>query len=113
MSGLKQKEDSLRKNESNANKRAKLLLENFIKNQQNELKNLEGRLESGRDEIMKGREEDYKRILAKYRVLKENLEDSQSKEKTRIKKSLKSFRPSSNFFSRSIQEKTSGQEVDQ
>ncbi len=86
----------------------KKLLENFVKNQDTEIKNLQAKLESGREEIIHSREEEYKRILAKFRVLKENLEDSQNKERMHIQKNLKSFRPSSNFFSRSMQEKTGG-----
>lgn len=79
-----------------------------MKNQETEFKTLQAKLESGREEIMKGREEDYKRILAKYRVLRENLEDTQAHERQKIQKDLKSFRPSSNFFTRSIQQNMDG-----
>jgi len=71
---------------------------------------LQNKLESGREEILKGRESDYKRILAKFRVMRENIENRQALEKLNIQKSLKSFNPSSNFFSRSQQETTGGQE---
>lgn len=76
-----------------------------MKTQEVDLKTLQNKLESGREEILKGREEDYKRILAKFRVLKENLEDSQALEKQRIQKKMKSFKPSSKFFSQSIQQR--------
>lgn len=106
---LTQKTEAISKNEVNAEKRMKKLLENFMRNQEIEFKTLQGKLESGREEILKGREEDYKRILAKYRVLRENLEDSQAMERQKIQKNLKSFRPSSNFFSRSVQERNGGE----
>lgn len=101
------------KNEDNNNKRIKKLLENFIRLQETETKNLQARLEAGREEILRGRDEDYKRIMAKFRVIKENLEDSHNLEKQKVQKNLKSFRPSSNFFSKSVQEKSNGQEAAQ
>ena len=87
-----------------ADKRMKLLLENFIKHQETETKNLQSRLEAGREEILRGRDEDYKRIFAKFKVLKENMEDTHTLEKQKVQKNLKSFRPNSKFFSRSVQE---------
>lgn len=95
--------DALQRNEGVADKRIRTLLENFIKTQETEFKNLQLKLESGREEMLKTREIDYRRIVSKYRVYRENLEDNQALTKQRLQKELKSFKPSSNFLSKSIQ----------
>ena len=79
------------------------LVEHFISKQNNELNALRKKIDSGREELLKAREKDYQKLVAKYRVLRENLDDNQILEFQKIEKNLKLFKPSSNLFNRSYQ----------
>lgn len=84
------------------------LIEHFISKQNNELSALRKKIDSGREELLKAREKDYQKLVAKYRVLRENLDDSQILEYQKIEKNLKLFKPSSNLFNKSYQMQNSG-----
>lgn len=60
------------------------------------------KIDTGREELIKAREKDYQKLVSKYRVLRENLDDSQILEFQKHEKTLKMFKPSSNLFNRSF-----------
>ena len=58
------------------------------------------KIDTGREELIKAREKDYQKLVSKYRVLRENMDDTQIFEYHRSEKKMKSFHPSSNLKSR-------------
>lgn len=79
------------------------MLSKFIATQNNELNVLRKKIESGRKELLKAREKDYQKLVAKYKVLRENQDDAHILEYQKIERHLKLFKPSSNLFNRSYQ----------
>ena len=86
----------------------KNLIDHKVIKQSNELSALRKKIDSGREDLLKAREKDYQKLVAKYRVLRENLDDSQILEFQKIEKNLKLFKPSSNLFNKSYQMQQSG-----
>jgi len=61
------------------------------------------KVDTGRDELIKAREKDYQKLVSKYRVLREKLDEDQIKDFHRKEKDMKNFKPSSNILHRSMQ----------
>lgn len=77
-------------------------IEFFLQKQEYEMQALCKKIDTGREELIKAREKDYQKLVSKYRVLRENLDDTQILEFQRAEKTLKMFKPSSNFFNKSL-----------
>jgi len=78
-------------------------IEHFLQKQEYEMQALIYKIDTGREELIKAREKDYQKLVSKYRVLRENLDDTQILEFQKTEKTLKNFKPSSNLFNKSLQ----------
>lgn len=91
------------RNKESDKQRINHLLAQYANKQTNELNVLRKKIDSGREELLKAREKDYQKLVAKYKVLRENLDDSHILEYQKIERHLKLFKPSSNLFNKSYQ----------
>lgn len=94
------KNKCLKKNESHWNNTKNNKLDHFIQKQEYEMQALCYKIDTGREELIKAREKDYQKLVSKYRVLRENMDDTQIMEYHRSEKNMKSFNPSSNLKSK-------------
>ena len=78
-------------------------VDHFMQKQDYEMQALCKKIDTGREELVKAKEKDYQKLVSKYRVLRENLDDSQVLEYQKHLKTLKMFKPSSNLFNKSFQ----------
>jgi len=106
--GLQRKADEqrakcLKKNESLINQRKNNKVDHFLQKQEYEMQALCYKIDTGREELIKAREKDYQKLVSKYRVLRENLDDTQIMDYHKTEKTLKNFKPSSNLFNKSLQ----------
>ena len=78
-------------------------IDHFLQKQDYEMQALCKKIDTGREELVKAKEKDYQKLVSKYRVQRENLDDSQILEYQKHLKTLKMFKPSSNLFNKSFQ----------
>merc|ERR1712150_259105 len=78
-------------------------IDHFLQKQDYEMQALCKKIDTGREELVKAKEKDYQKLVSKYRVLRENLDDSQILEYQKHLRTLKMFKPSSNLFNKSFQ----------
>jgi len=78
-------------------------MDHFVQKQEFEMQALMCKVDTGRDELIKAREKDYQKLVSKYRVLREKLDEDQIKDFHRKEKDMKNFKPSSNILHRSMQ----------
>merc|ERR1712166_144469 len=75
-------------------------IEHFLQKQEYEMQALIYKIDTGREELIKAREKDYQKLVSKYRVLRENMDDTQIMQYHQSEKKMKSFNPSSNLKSK-------------